>query len=68
MTVDDEENVFVHFSTKTMLKTLYDCIMTWPEHTNPHDPIIAIDGTFNVTTSRNHTVLLLLAMDCNHKY
>jgi hypothetical protein len=50
-----------------MLKNLYNCITTWAEHTNPHEAVIAIDGTFNVTTSRNHTVLLLLAMDCNHK-
>jgi hypothetical protein len=50
-----------------MLKNLYNCITTWAEHTNPHEAVIAIDGTFNVTTSRNHTVLLLLLMDCNHK-
>ena len=68
MTVDDQEIVFIHFYNKTMFKTLDDCIMTWPEHTNPHDPIIANDVTFNVTTSRNNTVLLILAMDCNNKY
>jgi hypothetical protein len=49
MNIDDEEHVYVHFTTKTMLKTLHDCITSWPEHTNPHDPVIAIDGTFNVT-------------------
>jgi hypothetical protein len=68
MTIDDEENVFIHFSTKTMLKTLHDCVHSWPKHNNPREAVIAIDGTFNVTTSRNHTVLMIIAMDCHHKY
>ena len=68
MQVDDEENVFLHFSTKRMLKTLNDCITSWPKHCNPRDAVVAIDGTFNVTTSKNHTVLMLLAMDAQHNY
>ena len=51
-----------------MLKMFYNCIISALEHCDPHNPVIAIDGTFNTNDSKYHTIIFILVMDCNHEY
>jgi hypothetical protein len=67
LTLDSENEVHIHYTTKTLLRVYHTSKTAASEYLDPRDPVHTLDGTFNLCLEKNLVGLVTTAMDINKK-